>query len=65
MVIGPGAGYNMKSNPVPNEELITASHGKGKLRKQNVFQEQLRAEQESFKAVFDKRKQRISMLDEE
>ncbi|XP_071902447.1 uncharacterized protein [Coffea arabica] len=65
LVIGPGAGYNMKSNPLPDEELTTASHGKGKLRKQSVFQEQLRAEQESFKAVFDKRRQRISMLDED
>ncbi|KAL3845983.1 hypothetical protein ACJIZ3_003386 [Penstemon smallii] len=60
LVIGPGPGYNLKSNPLPEEEKLTQRIVK--LRRQNIFQEQLRAERESFRAVFDKRK-RISGLD--
>ncbi|CAI9112273.1 OLC1v1012694C2 [Oldenlandia corymbosa var. corymbosa] len=65
LVIGPGAGYNMKSNPLSDKEKkITSSQSSGVSRKQNVFEERLRAERESeresFKAVFDKRRQRIS-----
>ncbi|KAL4559232.1 hypothetical protein LXL04_031367 [Taraxacum kok-saghyz] len=54
LVIGPGSGYNLKSNPLAEEEYL-----KLKPKSQNVFQQQIRAECESFKAVFDKRKQRI------
>ncbi|CAH9078740.1 unnamed protein product [Cuscuta europaea] len=56
LVIGPGAGYNLKSNPAGEEE----SSDERKMRRQGaVFQEQLRAEHESFKAVFDRRRQRL------
>ncbi|KAF7123758.1 hypothetical protein RHSIM_Rhsim12G0159100 [Rhododendron simsii] len=60
LVIGPGAGYNLISNPVPEEPVSTRSTGKSK--GQSVFQERIRAERESFKAVFDKRRQRIRGL---
>ncbi|KAK2663985.1 hypothetical protein Ddye_002559 [Dipteronia dyeriana] len=63
LVIGPGAGYNLKSNPLSKEESPTSTHSSGKSKKQTVFQEQLRAEHESFKAVFDRRRQRIGGLD--
>lgn len=50
-----------KSNPLPEEEKHT--HRSGEPRRRNIFQEQLRAEHESFKAVFDKKKHRIGRLD--
>ncbi|KAH9719804.1 P-loop containing nucleoside triphosphate hydrolases superfamily protein [Citrus sinensis] len=62
LVIGPGAGYNLKSNPLPKEESLS-TQSTGKLKKQSAFQERLRAEHESFKAVFDRRRQRIGGLD--
>ena len=37
----------------------------GELRKTNKFTEQLRAEQETFKAVLARRRQRISAVDED
>ncbi|PPR81073.1 hypothetical protein GOBAR_AA39639 [Gossypium barbadense] len=55
LVIGPGAGYNLKSNPLPKEESHT-SNSIGNSKKQSSFQERLRAEHESFKAVFDRKK---------
>ncbi|XVF11975.1 hypothetical protein REPUB_Repub08aG0075000 [Reevesia pubescens] len=61
LVIGPGAGYNLNSNPLPKEESHTFNSS-GNSKKQSSFQEQLRAEHESFKAVFDRRK-RIGGLD--
>ncbi|KAJ6868773.1 hypothetical protein NC651_033764 [Populus alba x Populus x berolinensis] len=64
LVIGPGAGYNLKSNPLSEEERPTSTAGVGK-SKQSMFQERLRVEHESFKAVFDRRKQRIGGLDSE
>ncbi|CAL1368183.1 unnamed protein product [Linum trigynum] len=66
LVIGPGAGYNLKSNRLPEDESLTTITGQSssrKTRRQSGFQERLRAEQESFKAVFDRRKQRIGVLD--
>ncbi|KAJ8753656.1 hypothetical protein K2173_026332 [Erythroxylum novogranatense] len=66
LVIGPGAGYNLKSNPLLEEESKQLAQSVGKSSMQSIFQEQLRAERESFKAVFDRRKQRIGLgLDEE
>ncbi|KAL2936066.1 YLP motif-containing protein 1 [Bienertia sinuspersici] len=63
LVIGPGAGYNLKSNPLSEEE---AKSGKSReTKRHNTFQERLRAEQESFRAVFDRRRQRIDGLDVE
>ncbi|XWS51090.1 hypothetical protein CRYUN_Cryun12cG0146300 [Craigia yunnanensis] len=61
LVIGPGSGYNLKSNPLP-KELSHTSNSSGNSKKQSSFQERLRAEHESFKAVFDRRK-RIGGLD--
>ncbi|XP_019451155.1 PREDICTED: YLP motif-containing protein 1 isoform X2 [Lupinus angustifolius] len=63
LVIGPGAGYNLKSNPLPEEE--SSRRNSVEPRRHSVFQEQIRAEHESFKAVFDKRRQRIGGLDVE
>ncbi|XP_057806396.1 uncharacterized protein LOC131021290 isoform X2 [Salvia miltiorrhiza] len=61
LVIGPGCGYNLKSNPLPEDEKLNERYT-GEPRRRNVFQEQLRAERESFRAVFDKRKHRIRGL---
>ncbi|XP_071715687.1 uncharacterized protein [Rutidosis leptorrhynchoides] len=63
LVIGPGSGYNLKSNPLSEEEYIKPARKFVEPKSQNVFQERIRAERESFKAVFDnKRKQRIGGL---
>ncbi|KAK1359795.1 YLP motif-containing protein 1 [Heracleum sosnowskyi] len=62
LVIGPGAGYNLKSNPLTEKDNLPLAKKKLESRRQNVFQEQLRAERESFKAIFEKRKQRIGGL---
>ncbi|KAK9104952.1 hypothetical protein Scep_021796 [Stephania cephalantha] len=65
LVIGPGAGYNLKSNPLPEEaNAVTIEHGWGS-KKRSVFEEQLRAERESFRAVFDRRRHRIGGLETE
>lgn len=61
LVIGPGAGYNSKSNPLPEEHVSTGNTDESK--KQSGFQERIRAERESFRTVFDKRRQRIGVLD--
>ncbi|GJY32219.1 YLP motif-containing protein 1 [Tanacetum coccineum] len=67
LVIGPGSGYNLKSNPVSEEEYLKPARSAVEPKSQSVFQEQIRAERESFKAVFDKRRQRIGAfnVDEE
>lgn len=48
------------ANPLLEENAATRKSEETK--KHNMFQERLRAEQESFKAVFDKRRQRIGGL---
>ncbi|KAG7538941.1 P-loop containing nucleoside triphosphate hydrolase [Arabidopsis suecica] len=55
LVIGPGSGYNLKSNPLSEEESRALADAIGKAKVRGIFQDQLRAECESFKAVFDKR----------
>ncbi|KAG9451869.1 hypothetical protein H6P81_004773 [Aristolochia fimbriata] len=67
LIIGPGAGYNLSSNPLPDEEKVNLIETKKKdePRKRSSFLEQLRAERESFKAVFDRRRQRIGGFDAE
>lgn len=60
LVIGPGAGYNLKSNPLPMED--ATSRKSEETKKHSMFKERLRAEQESFRAVFDRRRQRIGGL---
>lgn len=64
LLIGPGPGYNLKSNPFSEEECSMNSAeklGKTEPRKHSIFLEHLRAERESFKAVFDRRRQRIGI----
>ncbi|KAG6635395.1 hypothetical protein CIPAW_11G039300 [Carya illinoinensis] len=63
LVIGPGTGYNLQeSNPIPEEEIPAPTHNAVESKRQSTFQERLRAEQESFKVVFDRRRQRIGGL---
>ncbi|THG22586.1 hypothetical protein TEA_013595 [Camellia sinensis var. sinensis] len=50
-----------KSNPLPDEHVSTGNTDESK--KQSGFQERIRAERESFRTVFDKRRQRIGVLD--
>lgn len=52
-----------RSNPLPEEENPVVARNGAKSKRQNVFQDQLRAEHESFKAVFDRRRHRIGGLD--
>ncbi|GAB2269942.1 hypothetical protein Dimus_004860 [Dionaea muscipula] len=62
LVIGPGAGYNLKSNPLTGED-TPSSQTSGETKRRHIFEEQLRAERLSFKAVFDRRRHRIGGLD--
>ncbi|CAH8350198.1 unnamed protein product [Eruca vesicaria subsp. sativa] len=55
LVIGPGSGYNWKSNPLSEAESRALADAIGKAKVRGIFQDQLRAERESFKALFDKR----------
>ncbi|XP_010550653.1 PREDICTED: uncharacterized protein LOC104821457 [Tarenaya hassleriana] len=64
LVIGPGAGYNLKSNPLTEEESRAVANSINRAKMRSVFQDQLRAERESFKAVFD-RKRRPGMIQTE
>ncbi|XP_075523562.1 uncharacterized protein LOC142556152 isoform X2 [Primulina tabacum] len=61
LVIGRGSGYNLKSNPLPEEEKLTQRTVGSK--RQKMLQDQLRAEREAFRAVFDKRRQIIGGVD--
>lgn len=63
LVIGPGAGYNLNTNPLPQEDSSTRNSAEPK--KNNTFQDRIRAERESFKAVFDRRRHRIGGLNVE
>ncbi|XP_058105271.1 uncharacterized protein LOC131248818 [Magnolia sinica] len=66
LLIGPGAGYNLDSNPLLEEDNADAiESNSGESRRRTVFLEQLRAECESFRAVFDRRRQRIVGLETE
>lgn len=51
-----------KSNPLVEENSPTTNNS-AERKRFSIFQERIRAECESFKAVFDKRRQRISGLD--
>ncbi|PON34679.1 YLP motif-containing protein [Parasponia andersonii] len=61
LVIGPGVGYNLKSNPLHEEDRLAPTESNGGPKRQSLFQEQLQAERESFKAVFFRRQQRIGL----
>ncbi|KAL1203917.1 hypothetical protein V5N11_011762 [Cardamine amara subsp. amara] len=63
LVIGPGSGYNLKKNPLSEAESRALADAIGKAKVRGIFQDQLRAERESFKAVFDKRHVRILTKD--
>ncbi|KAF8399423.1 hypothetical protein HHK36_015288 [Tetracentron sinense] len=65
LVIGHGAGYNLKSNPLLEEDSAGATEIRGESKKRSIFKEQLRAECESFRAVLDRRRQRIGGFDVE
>jgi YLP motif-containing protein 1 len=51
-----------KSNPLPEEEIPAPTPNAVESKRQSIFQERLRAEHDSFKAVFDRRRQRIGGL---
>ncbi|GAA0159661.1 DNA metabolism protein [Lithospermum erythrorhizon] len=61
LVIGPGSGYNLNTNPMAEADKTALRQNTGKM--QNILREQLRAEHESFKAVFDKLRQPIGGFD--
>ncbi|KAF9604223.1 hypothetical protein IFM89_004929 [Coptis chinensis] len=69
LVIGPGVGYNLKSNPLTQEVSEGLSDTTWESKKRSVFEQQLRAERaserESFKTVIDRRRQRIGGLEME
>ncbi|XP_010459297.1 PREDICTED: YLP motif-containing protein 1-like isoform X3 [Camelina sativa] len=65
LVIGPGSGYNLKTNPLSEKERLALADAIGKAKVRVIFQDQLRAERESFKAVFDKRHVRIVTKDDD
>ncbi|CAL5023174.1 unnamed protein product [Urochloa decumbens] len=62
LVIGPGSGYNLVSNPLA-EKNSTGTKGNSNNEAKKRFSEQLRDEGQSFRAVFDKRKQRIGVFE--
>ncbi|KAL4195573.1 hypothetical protein AMTRI_Chr05g73970 [Amborella trichopoda] len=66
LIIGPGAGYNSDSNPLieDDETEATDASNPAMARKHTAFLEHLKAEKESFRAVFDRR-QRIGLIDAE
>lgn len=53
------------SNPLPEEETASESDhsSSGESKRRTIFLEHLRAERESFRAVFDRRRQRIGGFD--
>ncbi|CAL4889188.1 unnamed protein product [Urochloa decumbens] len=62
LVIGPGSGYNLVSNPLA-EKNSTGTKGNSNNEAKKRFSEQLRDEGQSFRAVFDKRKQRVGVFE--
>ncbi|KAK9684604.1 hypothetical protein RND81_10G220300 [Saponaria officinalis] len=64
LIIGPGAGYNLKSNPLPEEE-DTKSGKSEETKKHSMFKQRLQAEHDSFRAVFDRRRHRVGVLTED
>ncbi|EEC72744.1 hypothetical protein OsI_06368 [Oryza sativa Indica Group] len=61
LIIGPGSGYNLVSNPLAEDN---SKQAKGVINTDTKkrFSEQLRDEGESFRAVFDKRRQRVGVF---
>ncbi|GJM90594.1 hypothetical protein PR202_ga06893 [Eleusine coracana subsp. coracana] len=61
LIIGPGSGYNLVSNPLAED--FTGTKGRTSSETKKRFSEQLRNEGESFRAVFDKRKQCMGVFE--
>ncbi|XP_042401847.1 uncharacterized protein LOC121991854 [Zingiber officinale] len=60
LIIGPGSGYNLASNPVvENQDSAGATKNSSTSESKRQFTEKLRAEHESIRAVLNKRRQRI------
>ncbi|XP_074559499.1 uncharacterized protein LOC141815454 [Curcuma longa] len=60
LIIGPGSGYNLASNPVvENQDSAEATKNSSTSETKRQFSEKLRAEHESIRAVLNKRRQRI------
>ncbi|XP_042405455.1 uncharacterized protein LOC121995756 [Zingiber officinale] len=60
LIIGPGSGYNLASNPVvENQDSAGATNNSSTSESKRQFTEKLRAEHESIRAVLNKRRQRI------
>jgi len=62
LIIGPGSGYNLVSNPLA-EDNSTGIKEKTNTETKRRFSEQLRDEGESFRAVSGKRKQRVGVFE--
>ncbi|KAK8938397.1 hypothetical protein KSP39_PZI010903 [Platanthera zijinensis] len=62
LIIGPGAGYNLKSNPLPEENPVAETTVKASNDTKRRIYEQLRAERESFRAIFERRRHRVGGL---
>ncbi|XP_015689477.1 YLP motif-containing protein 1 isoform X2 [Oryza brachyantha] len=61
LIIGPGSGYNLVSNPLAEGNSMQTKGAINNDTKKR-FSDQLRDEGESFRAVFDKRRQRIGVF---
>ncbi|URE19177.1 nuclear protein [Musa troglodytarum] len=60
LIIGPGSGYNLASNPmVEEQDSAGATESSSMSESKRRFSEKLRAEHESFRTIFSKRRQRI------
>ncbi|XP_042396787.1 YLP motif-containing protein 1-like isoform X2 [Zingiber officinale] len=60
LIIGPGSGYNLASNPVgENQDITEAAKTSNTSESKRRFSEKLRAEHESIRALLSKRRQRI------
>ncbi|KAJ8471018.1 hypothetical protein OPV22_025361 [Ensete ventricosum] len=60
LIIGPGSGYNLASNPmVKDQDSVGATESSSMSESKRRFSEKLHAEHESFRTIFNKRRQRI------
>ncbi|KAL3683326.1 hypothetical protein R1sor_001348 [Riccia sorocarpa] len=63
LLIGPGPGYNSASNPIGEDE--ERPHVENDVKHTTKFLQQYRAEQETFKAVFARRRHRVGGFDDD
>ncbi|KAL9255617.1 hypothetical protein AKJ16_DCAP04785 [Drosera capensis] len=52
-----------RSNPLSEEDAPPSSQGSADMKQHHMFEERLLAERQSFKAVFDRKRQRIGGFD--